>query len=381
MTASLTGLGSPRDTLTDVVSALDGGPPVAVVDPAWPRRWREQITEALVSQPVPGDVVVFSSGSVGRPRGIIRTAASWSASHEALAHLAGINAEDTVWLPLPLTSTLSLYGAVHTVAIGARPVLAGQDESWATAVHTVPAHLSRILDRRDRGELPHLRVAIVAGDHLGPSQRVRAQSLGISVVEYYGAAELSFVAIDPDGGGLRPFPGADIEVRSDDHIWVRSPYLAAGYLAGADAAEGDPGPIGPLRRDGAWATVGDRGRWLDDSPVGSHAAGRHLVVEGRGDLVVTTAGHTVQVEQVEAVLRTVTGVDDVVVTGRPHEILGSVLVAAVAGTATDTDLRAALADLPPASRPRRWVRVESVPRTPGGKIRRDLVQALVNGGR
>ena len=70
---------------------------------------------------------------------------------------------------------------------------------------------------------------MVAGDALEPSLRGRAETTGATVAHYYGAAELSFVAWGVDRDRLRAFPGVEIDVR-DGEIWVRSGYLAEGYL-------------------------------------------------------------------------------------------------------------------------------------------------------
>ena len=104
------------------------------------------------------------------------------------------------------------------------------------------------------------------------------------MVDYYGAAELSFVAMRA-AGRLDAFPGVEIELR-DDVIWARSPWLCDGYA---------PGQSGPLRRDAdGWATVGDRGRFEPDTG---------LVVLGRGADTVTTAGTTVRCADVSGASR------------------------------------------------------------------------------
>ena len=193
----------------------------------------------------------------------------------------------------------------------------------------------------EQGALPRLRVAVVAGAALPAALRRRVQALGWRLVEYYGAAELSFVAWRADSVSYQPFPGVEIDLRGGE-IWARSAYLGERYL--------DPADDGPLRRDGDWATVGDAGR-LDDEG---------LQVLGRGDAAVTTGGRTVIVEEVEGVIRdasTLAGqLTDVVVTGIPHPLLGELLVAvvAVSGSAsalTRSDLDAACAGLPDWSRP------------------------------
>jgi acyl-CoA synthetase (AMP-forming)/AMP-acid ligase II len=143
-------------------------------------------------------------------------------------------------------------------------------------------------------------------------------------------------------------------------LWARSPYLARGYLTA--------GAQGPFRLDPhGWATVGDLAR---EVPGG-------LEVLGRGDTAVTSGGHTVVIEEVERLLQGIQGVDDVAVLGVAHARLGQVLAAVVVGPALDASLRAAVAVMPTPARPRRWLHTDTLPRTSGGKLRRDALPDLV----
>ena len=199
-----------------------------------------------------GDMVVFSSGSTARPRGIVRTVGSWQASVASLSDITGITEEDQVWLPGPLWSSLSLYGAFHAAAVGAPLIIRGADPAGATAMHCVPSQLPGLLDLADAGGLPLVRLAVVAGDHFCTRLREQCERAGGRVIEYYGAAELSFVAWYDRNGRFRAFPGVEIELRQGI-LWAHSSYLARGYLTAH--AEG------PLRVDPqGWAPVGDLAR-------------------------------------------------------------------------------------------------------------------------
>jgi len=183
------------------------------------------------------------------------------------------------------------------------------------------------------------------------------------VTEYYGAAELSFVAARRVPEPLQPFPGAEVELRGGV-VWVRSPYLSLGYPTGVD---------GPFRRDGdGFATVGD---------LAVQVAGG-LRIRGRGDAAITTGGATVVVEDIEEALLTVPGIVAVAVVGTPHPRLGQ-LVTAVLEPAPGADLSlvrpAARRLLRGQSLPRRWLVADRLPRTPGGKIARHVVAAAVAG--
>jgi len=137
---------------------------------------------------------------------------------------------------------------------------------------------------------------------------------------------------------------------------------------------------GPLRRDGAWSTVGDLADPLPDPSATPHpgeppAGG--LVLRGRGDGAILTGGATVVPEDVEVVLRAVPGVRDVVVLGTAHRRLGAVVSAVVecddrAGLRAHLE-RVARTALAPAQRPRRWYGTRALPRTPSGKPARGAV--------
>jgi acyl-CoA synthetase (AMP-forming)/AMP-acid ligase II len=277
--------------------------------------------------------------------------------------LTGIGPDDVVWLPGPLTSSLTLYGGFSAATAGAR-LARGTPTPDVTAAHLVPTLLADACELAACGGLPRLRTVVVAGAAMPARLRARARSLGWRVVEYYGAAELSFVGWRDDDGPFRDFPGALVRLH-ESLLWVDSPYLARGYL--------DPRDAGPLRRDGPWATVSDVGRRVDGG----------WLVSGRAAGAVTTGGSTVLVEEVEAFVGALPGVREVAVAGWPHERLGEVVAAVVvpSGEAapTSTALREACRALPSPSQPRRWLTAPALPRTPAGKVDRAALGRVLSG--
>lgn len=334
----------------------------------------------------------FTSGSTGRPRAVVRSRGSWTRSFAPTSDLTTITAADTVLVPGPLSTSLFCFGAVHALATGATVLLAPSITAAlgylgdCDVVHLVPGALATVLDALDSPTPPasRLRTAVVGGAALPPAARERATAHGISVVAYYGATELSFVAIDPDGEGLRPFPGVEIEIRDPrtghplapagpgpagtaqsttglGEVWVRSPWIAHGYLAGA---------AGPLRTADGWASVGDLAE-LTTAPD-------RLLLRGRGTGAIAVGAATVVPEDVEAVLRAVPGVADVVVLGTAHPRLGQVVTAVVVGRDGEPDWvaleRASRDGLSQAQRPRRWFSADALPVTGTGKPARAVVQ-------
>ncbi|SNS87683.1 Acyl-CoA synthetase (AMP-forming)/AMP-acid ligase II [Asanoa hainanensis] len=363
------------DRVNALVSALavhDAGGVPLVGDDRWDATYWAGLRRRVESAPtVPGPGWgTFTSGSTGAPRMIVRTAASWAASFPAVERLVGLTADDVVYLPSPLVSSVTMFSVAHARALGATVRLprahtvSAADLAHATVLHGTPYALRDVLET---GAPHRLRVALTGGARLDPDLRARAEAAGIRVVSYYGAAELSFVAADPDGQGLRPFEG--VELRVDDGVlWVRSRYFATGYLGGVD---------GPFRRDDdGWGTVGDLAD-LDGS----------LRLRGRSDGAILTAAATVVPEDVEAALLGIDGIADAVVFALPHERAGE-LVAALIETEpgrrppTAAELRSQAGTLLTGThRPRRWFWTDKLPRTATGKPAREQIRHAAIEGR
>lgn len=310
-----------------------------------------------------------TSGTTEAPRTVVRSPGSWLDSFDAFTEITGMRADDHVLIPTPPNTTLFLYGLAHAAYLGARsttldrwsPRAAAEAVVECTTAHLTPPMLAALLDRLPPS--PRLRLAVVAGAATTDALRVRAAEAGVRVVDYYGAAELSFVTIRHQDGIMREFPQVDVALR-EGVVWARGPWLADGYAAGRR---------GPLRRDGAWATVGDEAHW--------GTAG--LVVTGRGDATIGVGGATVLAEDVEAALTALPGVHEAVVIGLPHPDLGQVVAAVVVAEPDldDSTLRRHLeARLPATHRPQRLYRVVAMPLQPSGKVSRGALRDAVLSG-
>lgn len=348
--------GATPDLLEELRLIREAGNVPLVGDPRWqPEHW-EGLQATVEKCEVPSETAwaTLTSGSSGTPRIVLRSAKSWSDSFAAVEHCLDARADDVIALPAPPASSLTLFSLAHALCSGPRPVLFAAAE--AELFHGTPQALRAVLDA---GSMPRLRSALVGGSHVDPALRAQAEAREISVSAYYGAAELSFVAYD-QGDGLRPFPGVEIQIR-DSELWVSSPYIALGYA----------GSSGPLRREGKWATVGDRAEI-------NHGRLRLL---GRADDAILSASATIVPEEVEAVLRTIPGVRDALVFGIPREPIGS-LVSAVLELEADTPAdikKISSACLAPVHRPRRWFSGQ-IPRTASGKPARAEAMRMVLSG-
>jgi long-chain acyl-CoA synthetase len=348
--------------LDDLRAVHEAGDVPLVGDHRWSAtQWDAVLaTSAAADLPEAAAWATLTSGSSGSPRAVLRTASSWADSFQVVGRLLDAGPDDSVLLPAPPSASLTLFSLAHALEGGPRPLLGSANAhtpaAVATCLHGTPQALRAVLDA---GPPPHLRAALIGGSHLDQALRARAEAVGISVAAYYGAAELSFVAVD-EGDGLRPFPGVEVDIR-DGELWVRSPFVALGYV----------GAPGPLRRDGDWATVGDRAELVD---------GRiHLL--GRSDDAIMSASATIVPEEVEAALRAVPGIRDAIVFGLPREPVGALVAAFIElDGAGPLNLRGESVErLAVAHRPRRWFAGE-LPRTASGKpARAEAVRRVLAG--
>jgi long-chain acyl-CoA synthetase len=277
-----------------------------------------------------------------------------------VADLTGMTAESRAWVPGPLTATMNLYAAALVAHLGAALVGSVTEASHA---FLTPAVLLRLL--AEPGRAPGLQV-IVAGDRLPVDIAARAEARGWTVHNYYGAAQLSFVAWGRDETSLRPFPHTRVQARHGE-LWVSSPWLCEREL-GPDGAPPTLRTMREAKTGEIWATVGDRG---------SIAKNGCVLVGGR-DGVIVTGGATVLAGDVEAVLRPAAR-GGVYLIGQPHDRLGAVVVAVCTDRADlETLSRFARLSLHGAARPRRWLHCPELPLTAAGKVDRATLATWVN---
>jgi O-succinylbenzoic acid--CoA ligase len=193
--------------------------------------------------------------------------------------------------------------------------------------------------------------AVLLGGAAPPSE------LSANVVTTYGMTETGSGCVY-DG---RPLDGVELRIGdgsigAEGEILVRGPMLLRAYRDGRDP-----------RIAGGWLPTGDAGRLGDDGT---------LVVFGRIAEVIVTGAEKVWPAQVEDVLSAHPGIAEVAVWKRPDPVWGERVVAWVVPTdeAPVPELDE-LRDLVAAqvarwAAPRQVVVVGSLPRTPGGKVRR-----------
>ena len=334
--------------------------------------------------------VVFTSGTTGRPRGVVLSAGNHLASARAATARLGAGQDDRWLACLPLHHVGGLAVLLRSAIAGGTVVLQrGFDpqsvaralrEDGVTQLSLVPTTLRRLLDVPDASPCG-LRVLLLGGARADRALVEVARVRGWPVAPTYGLTETGsqVVTARPDervpGDGFvgTPLEGTVVRIVAPDGrnaatgepgvITVRGATVAPGTLS-------DDGTIVPLAPDG-WLRTADRGA-LD--------ANGCLTVLGRADDVIVSGGENVTPEEVEAVLLGHPAVADAGVAGVADPEWGHVVCAWIVprdGTApTLADLRdGCSARLARHKLPRRLVLVSSLPRTPSGKLKRRVLQA------
>ena len=304
--------------------------------------------------------VVFTSGSSGRAKGARLTMGNWEAAARASAEHLAHDESDTWLLAMPLHHVAGLSIIVRSAyAGGAVRMLPGFEptsvarelRSGVTMVSVVPTMLNRLLEV-DPGPYEGLKGVLVGGGPIPDGLLERAAGAGLPVLPTYGLTETcGQVATLRPGSVLEnrahPLPGVELRIEPDERIAVRGPMVSPGYVGEPD------------RDQGAWFVSGDVGSLDEDGAVR---------VTGRADTVIVSGGENIDPGVVEDVLSRIHGVDASLVLGLPSDEWGMEVVCLYVGEASptriETYLRHRLAGF---MIPKRWRRVEALPRTSMGK--------------
>lgn len=330
-------------------------------------------------------VVVFTSGSTGAPRGIALSMNNLRGSIEGATSRLGLGPGDLWYASLSPAHVGGLLLLLRSAATGCRiriaPTFSPEEVSGAidregiTHLSLVPTQLHQLLEVRGSRAVPDTLRAVLLGGAAAPVGLVRrALELGIPVHPTWGMTETTSQAATGTPELARrkpgvvgpPLPGVEVRIGAEGEVEVRGPTVALGVL----------GEAGPLAGDGGWFRTGDVGEIDDEGD---------LRITGRLSDRIVTGGAKVDPLEVEGVLLLEPGVAEAAVTSRPDPVWGERVVAVVVPAEPEGDwdaLRARLeervrTELSSPRRPREWIPVTALPRTPSGKPDRAAVRRIV----
>lgn len=352
----------------------------------------------------------YTSGTTGRPKAAALTHGQMT--FVVTNHLAdlvpGITEQDRSIAVAPLSHGAGIHAMVN-VARGAATVLPESEkldveEFWRLVAHhritnlfTVPTIVKMLVEHPavDRHDRRSLRYLVYAGAPMYRSDQKRAlEKLGPVLVQYFGLGEVtgcitvlprdmhSLVDDDPAvPHGTCGWPRTGMEVAIFDPEMQRVPAGTVGEIccrgpAVFDGYEGNAEATARALR-GGWFHTGDLGR-LDERGL--------LYVTGRESDMYISGGSNVYPREVEEVLLSHPGVQEVAILGVPDAKWGEVgLAVVVARPGAQVGAEELLAHLGPRCAryrwPQRFVFWDGLPKNGYGKVaKKDIRAELVRRG-
>jgi amino acid adenylation domain-containing protein len=338
--------------------------------------------------------VIYTSGSTGTPKGVGVTHANLVNYATHIARELGADREPQSFGLVTSISTdlgnTSLFGALCSggTLVLISPATASDPGAFANAspvdvIKITPSHLGALLAGGDGRVLP--RRTLVLGGERAPwdlVERVRSLSQ-CEIVNHYGPTETTVgsctfrvsreTADRPASVPIgRPIANTACYVLDEQDRPVPVGVKGRLFIAGAGVARGyvgEPELTAERFRDDPFSSgrrmydTGDLARWLPDGT---------LEFLGRADEQLKIRGYRVEPAEVEAALRTHETVREAVVVAQPSAAGDAQLIAyCVTDQLSRDDLRKHVSGwLPEFMLPSAIVLLDSLPRTPSGKVDR-----------
>ncbi len=369
-------------------------------------RWEDAVATmpaTPIADETAGQGMLYSSGTTGRPKGIIRDALPDPAIDAVtpLARLAagffGLNAE-SIYLstaPLyhaaPLGWTMTLHQLGGTVVLmnkfDAEAALANIERYRCNAGQFVPTHFVRMLklpeDVRNRHDVSSMKVAIHAAAPCPvPIKQAMIDWWGPVIDEYYAGTEANgFTGIKAAQWLTHPgsvgtsIGEAKLHICDEDGNDLPTGTEGMIFFEGSRSFHyhNDLEKTEESRNKHGWSTLGDVGRVDDDG---------YLYLTDRKSFMIISGGVNIYPQEIENLLVTHPKVADVAVIGAPHDEMGEMVVAVVQPAdlaEAGNDLAAELtvfcrASLSGIKTPRRIDFMAELPRHDTGKLYKRLIR-------
>ncbi len=377
-----------RSELPELRAVVDDGVVSDLPEAAWPDR---------ACAPDDACLILYSSGTTGRPKGVVHTQANIASSLHALADCWRFSEHDVLVNVLPLyhihglafATHLSLMtGAAMIVEDAFHPTKTLEVIGRGTVFMAVPTIYYALLDRPEfaaaargwtRARLFTCGSAPIRPEVLPELERI----LGHPVINRYGMTEAHVIAslpLDgpwPQGSVGRPLAGIALRIASEDGSAVEAGAVGSVQLRG-------PNLFREYWQNPESTRAAFASGWFDTGDLGTLDANGFLTLVGRKNDLIITNGYNVYPEVVERVLNECPGVRESAVLGLPDAHRGERVTAVIVRGDSALDeptLRAHCAEcLVYYQRPTVYHFVDALPRNALGKVlRRELRDRLAGG--
>ena len=354
---------------------------------------RDSATEFDVVQSGSDDTaaLLYSSGTTGKPKGIMLTHHNLFSNMQSLQEAWGFSAEDRLLHALPIFHVHGLFVALGCV------ILSGSSMRWlpsydaqdvmrflpeCTVLMGVPTYYTRLLAEAGFAAetCSNIRLFISGSAPLLAETFAEFEDrTGHRILERYGMTETNMNTSNPLLGERKPgtvgppLPGVDVRIVSEEgcelshdeigNLQVRGPNVFKEYWK-------MPAKTAEDFTDDGFFNTGDKGKIDADG---------YVSIVGRAKDLVITGGLNVYPKEVELFIDDLPGVVESAVIGVPHPDFGeavvAVLVAEPGAKLIEADIIAGCKnELANFKVPKRIVFVEALPRNTMAKVQKNVMR-------
>lgn len=337
-------------------------------------------------------VILYTSGTTGRPKGAMITHGNLAANAIALHQTWGWQADDVLLHALPLFHIHGLFVACHCVLLNGTGMLFVRKFDTATVrrllpratiLMGVPTFYTRLLADPDfgRDDCRNMRLFISGSAPLLEQTFAEfRQRTAHTILERYGMTETGMNTSNPLGGeriagtvGF-PLPGVSVRTVNDNDQPLEADQVGQLQIKGANVFKGywrmpektaEEFTVDGYFRTGDMACIDKRG---------------YVSVVGRAKDMVITGGYNVYPKEIELVIDEQSGVLESAIIGLPHADYGEMVAAVVvrrpgAEHLDEQQVIAALKGrLAGYKVPKRVFFTDRLPRNTMGKVQKNLLR-------
>ena len=337
--------------------------------------------------------LLYSSGTTGKPKGIMLTHGNIGSNAHALKEAWQFKSDDCLLHALPIYHVHGLFVALGCALLSGSRVLwldaFNPDEVIdalpnCTVMMGVPTYYTRLLsnEKIQKEVVKNIRIFISGSAPLLEETFDEFYlRTGHEIIERYGMTETNIISSNPVNGERKSgtvgasLPGQTLRIVDDGqnilgpndvgNIQVKGPNVFNGYWNLPDKTKED------FSKDGFFNT-GDKG-FID--------ADGYLSIVGRAKDMIISGGLNVYPKEVESVINEIEGVIESAVIGLPHDDLGEKVVAVIVrkkeSKITEGELISSLkSEIAGFKVPKNIILIEELPRNAMGKVQKNILRDI-----
>lgn len=365
--------------------------------------WRSGMTDLfksysafLITSADPGELIpvfksnwvasiMYTSGTTGRPKGVLQTFGNHFYSAVSSALNLGLSSADK-WLcvaPIFHISGFSIImrGLIYGMTVRLVEKFRAEElerilaNETVTIMSVVPFMLKKLIQQQNKTNTHYnsaFRCMLLGGGTIDRETLEACLQRSIPVVQCYGMTETcsqivalrSADALLKLGSVGQPLFSTQLKLSKDGEILLKTPALTPGYLNLPDKL--------PSKMIDGWYRTGDIGH-LDKEG--------YLYIDGRADEMLISGGENIFPQEVEQVYQRYPQINEVAVVGQNDSVWGQVPVAFVVSDRRLSPTKLINYGYEHLARykvPQHYIFVSELPKNASGKIRRFMLREKLN---